>query len=430
MRRTGYGAIPGFAARLAGAKLLGQFGDGMFQSALGGAILFDPHRATGPLEIAVGFAVLLLPYSLLGPFVGTTLDRGSRKRALVLATVLRAGLYALAAAALLAHAPTTAVLIVALATAGVSRFASAGISAALPNLVSPARVVTVNAALVTVGAGVTAVGAGAAVGLSLWWGVNGDGSARVIAVAIVAPVLAAAVLAGFPAHRLGGSPAGIGASVGATLRELVVGGAVAMREIRRSGPLRSAFLALAAHRGVFGITTLVVVLHLRESDAVVLGGLSGFGVIAGATAAGMLPAALVIPPALHRFGAGICLPIALTVAAVGQLALLAPLNPQVLPAGAAVIGFAGQSIKLCGDAAVQLTADDDLRGRLFSLQDTVFNAIFVLAIAGAAALVTPLGSTPLLVIGAAFYATVAVIVAVNRAAAGGAYGPRATMTPP
>lgn len=419
--------IRGLPARLAGAKLIGQFGDGMFQAALGGAILFDPHRATGPLEIAVGFAVLLLPYSVLGPFIGTTLDRGPRKRALLVATVLRAGLYAVAAAALLADAPTTAVLVVALMTAGVSRFAAAGVSAALQNLVPPERVVTFNAALVTIGAGVTALGAGAAVGLSLWWGI-GDGSAEVVATAVIAPLLAAVILAGFPADRLGGTAAAPGTAgtegAGAaptgirtareTLRELVVGGISAMGEIRRSRPLRTAFLALGTHRAVFGITTLVVVLHLRESASLALGGLSGFGVIAGATAAGMLPAALVIPAALRRIGAAGCLPIALTIAAVGQGLLIAPLEVNVLPVGAAVIGFAGQSIKLCGDAAVQLTADDDLRGRLFSLQDTVFNAIFVVAIAGAAALVGAVGAFALLVFGAILYAAAAVVVAARR----------------
>ncbi|WP_066903226.1 hypothetical protein [Millisia brevis] len=430
--------IRGLPARLAGAKLIGQFGDGMFQAALGGAILFDPHRAAGPLEIAVGFAVLLLPYSVLGPFIGTTLDRGPRKRALLVATVLRAGLYAVAAAALLADAPTTSVLVVALMTAGVSRFAAAGVSAALPNLVPPERVVTFNAALVTIGAGVTALGAGAAVGLSLWWGI-GDGSAEVVATAVIAPLLAAAILAGFPADRLGGTPlaggplgptSSTGGPVGAggseangsgtagaareTVRELVIGGLAAMGEIRRSRPLRTAFLALGTHRAVFGITTLAVVLHLRESASLALGGLSGFGVIAGATAAGMLPAAVVIPAALRRIGAAACLPIALTIAAVGQGLLVAPLEVNVLPVGAAVIGFAGQSIKLCGDAAVQLTADDDLRGRLFSLQDTVFNAIFVVAIAGAAALVGAVGAFALLVFGAILYAAAAAVVAVQR----------------
>jgi len=47
-----------------------QFGDGLFQAALAGAILFNPDRAAEPLAIAGAFAVLFLPYSVLGPFAG------------------------------------------------------------------------------------------------------------------------------------------------------------------------------------------------------------------------------------------------------------------------------------------------------------------------------------------------------------------------
>ena len=39
----------------------------MFQAALGGAVLFNPERQADPLAVAAGLAVLLLPYSLIGP---------------------------------------------------------------------------------------------------------------------------------------------------------------------------------------------------------------------------------------------------------------------------------------------------------------------------------------------------------------------------
>ena len=51
--------------RLLGTRLLAQFGDGVFQAALAGTVLFNPQRAAEPLDIAAGFAVLLLPYSLV-----------------------------------------------------------------------------------------------------------------------------------------------------------------------------------------------------------------------------------------------------------------------------------------------------------------------------------------------------------------------------
>ncbi len=46
-----------------------QFGDGLFQATVAGALLFNPDRAADPLSIAFAFAVLFLRI-LLGPFAG------------------------------------------------------------------------------------------------------------------------------------------------------------------------------------------------------------------------------------------------------------------------------------------------------------------------------------------------------------------------
>src|SRR4051794_9765653 len=76
--------------RLLGTRLLSQFGDGVFQAALAGTVLFNPQRAADPVDVAAGFAVLLLPYSLVGPFAGVWLDRWSRRQVLLRANLLRA----------------------------------------------------------------------------------------------------------------------------------------------------------------------------------------------------------------------------------------------------------------------------------------------------------------------------------------------------
>ena len=61
--------------RLLFVRLLGQFGDGVFQISLAGAVLFNPERQAHAAEVAAGFAVILLPYCLVGPFAGVLLDR-------------------------------------------------------------------------------------------------------------------------------------------------------------------------------------------------------------------------------------------------------------------------------------------------------------------------------------------------------------------
>ena len=61
--------------RLLELRAVSQFGDGLFQAGLAGALLFNPEREADPWAIAGSFAVLFLPYSLLGPFAGALLDR-------------------------------------------------------------------------------------------------------------------------------------------------------------------------------------------------------------------------------------------------------------------------------------------------------------------------------------------------------------------
>ena len=79
-------------------RVINAFGDGAFQGALVGAVLFSPERAADPMQLATGFAVMLLPYSVIGPFVGSLLDRWSRRQVLVWANALRC-LFVIAVAA-------------------------------------------------------------------------------------------------------------------------------------------------------------------------------------------------------------------------------------------------------------------------------------------------------------------------------------------
>ena len=67
---------------------MGQFTDGLFQSALASFVLFSPERQPSAQTAALAFSVVLLPYSLIGPFVGTLLDRFSRQRIVLVQTYL------------------------------------------------------------------------------------------------------------------------------------------------------------------------------------------------------------------------------------------------------------------------------------------------------------------------------------------------------
>ena len=63
--------------RLLAIRMVSQFGDGLFQAGLAGGLLFSTERAVTPWQIAGSFAVLFLPYSLLGPFAAPCWTAGT-----------------------------------------------------------------------------------------------------------------------------------------------------------------------------------------------------------------------------------------------------------------------------------------------------------------------------------------------------------------
>lgn len=119
--------------RLLELRAASQFGDGLFQAGLAGGLLFNPERASSPWAVAGAFAVLFLPYSLLGPFAGAVLDRWDRRAVLIAATAGRVLLVAGVAVLLACGARDLFVLLGALMVNGFSRFVTSGLSAALPH---------------------------------------------------------------------------------------------------------------------------------------------------------------------------------------------------------------------------------------------------------------------------------------------------------
>ena len=71
-------------------RWLGQFTDGLFQSALASFVLFSPERQPNAVAAALAFTVVLLPSSLVGPYAGIFLDRFSRQKIVQVANISRA----------------------------------------------------------------------------------------------------------------------------------------------------------------------------------------------------------------------------------------------------------------------------------------------------------------------------------------------------
>ncbi|MRH86326.1 MFS transporter [Nocardia sp. SYP-A9097] len=415
--RTALHESPG-ALRLASVRLAGQFGDGMFQAALSGAILFNPERETDPLAIAGGFAALLLPYSIIGPYAGALLDRWDRRTVLLIANILRGLLIAVTAVSLLGGVRETPLLLLALSVVGVSRFVGAGVSASLPRVLAQQRLVATNSMLATVAAGCAILGAGIAFGLIATIGAGDAASAAAVAVSALGSVVGAIAAAGFRRHALGPDPGepGAAAQPESSLRAIAAGLRSGATAAWHSREVTTAMIGIAAHRAVFGADTLLMVLVLRRgSETSGTGGgghhIAKFSAAISATGAGMLTAAVVAPILIPRLGRSRTVVAGLLTAIVVQLTLVTPITiadgtgerraELCLLAAAFLLGLAGQTIKLTGDAAMQIDIDDLHRGQVFALQDTIFNITYVGALAGTALWIPADGRSPAVVIAAA-----------------------------
>lgn len=118
--------------RLLAVRLVSQLTDGVFQVALASYALFGQDQPSAG-AIAAALAVVLLPFSVLGPFAGVLLDRGSRRQVLVWANLVRVVIVLVVAGVAAAGLPDAAFYTVVLACLSVNRFLLAGLSAALPH---------------------------------------------------------------------------------------------------------------------------------------------------------------------------------------------------------------------------------------------------------------------------------------------------------
>ncbi|MFC0007770.1 MFS transporter [Micromonospora siamensis] len=399
--------------RLLGVRLGGQFTDGVFQAALAGSVLFNPDRQATPTAIALAAAVLVLPYSLVGPFAGVLLDRWSRRSVIWWTNVLRAGLVLPIAALVLVGDEGGLFFTATLVVIGLGRLLLSGLSAATPHVVTDDRLVTANAVAGTAGSVAYSLGMGCA--LALLRTVFPAGNHGYAALALLAPVgyLACAVAARacFTRGQLGPDEVvphrpGLAGEAGAVLRGMVDG-------VRHLGSARGAAYAMAAQAGfrvLFGALALALLLLYRSVFGAddLTGASTQLGLVFAAGALGVLAAATVTPPVSRRVGGwrwvtGLLTAVALAVPVFGL-----PFAPPLLIILVLVVNVAGHGIKIVVDTMVQHECADAFRGRVFAVNDTVFNLAYVVGMVGASKFLPVDGrSSALLVAAALGYAALA-----------------------
>lgn len=394
--------------RLYAARLLGQFGDGVFQASLAGAVLFNPERQARAADVAAGFAAVLIPYSVVGPFAGVLLDRWRRQRVLVVSNVLRAFGVLIIGAEILGGLHGQPFYASALVVVSISRFYLSALSAALPHVIDMGELVTANALSTTSGAVATAVGGVGAIGVRVLVG-GSNGSYAAIAIAAALPYLLAAVTArGFGPEELG--PDDVERGGRDTVPEVARGLVAGARHVYHRKPAFYALAAITVHRLCYGVSTVCTLLLYRNyfhDDGFFRSGLAGIGQVVGAVAIGGGLAAVLTPVASRRMGFVRWPAVLLCGAGVVEIGFGLPYTLPLLLAAAVLLGFVAQGIKICVDTLVQQCIEDEFRGRVFSVYDSLFNLTLVAAALLTALVLPDSGYSPaaVVVIGTAYAVT-------------------------
>ncbi|MGW7050207.1 MFS transporter [Streptomyces sp. NPDC054887] len=398
--------------RLLTVRLLSQCADGVYQVALATYVVFSPEKQTSPAAIASAMAVLLLPYSVVGPFAGVLLDRWQRRQVFLYGNLLRAVLACGTALLVLAAVPDWLFYASALSVTAVNRFVLSGLSAALPRVVDADRLVIANSLSPTAGTLAATAGGGLAFGVRL---VGPDSDAAVVLLGAVLYLCAALSSLRMARELLGPDPELVQPRLGAALASTARGLAQGMRHLARRPAATRALAAMTLMRFCYGALTVMVLMLVRYawSDGQGSGseGLALLGIAAGFSGAGFFAAAMLTPWAVARLGTYGWMITCAGSAAVLVPALGLPFRPVPMMIAAFVLGLTTQAAKITTDTVVQSSVDDAYRGRIFSIYDVLFNVAFVGA-AGAAALMLPDDgrSAPLVVLVALIYAAVAVIL--------------------
>jgi MFS family permease len=398
--------------RLLGVRLLSQGADGVYQVALATYVVFSPEKQTSAASIASAMAVLLLPYSLVGPFAGVLLDRWRRRQVLLYGNLLRTALACVTAVLMLSHVPDWLFYASALCVTAVNRFVLAGLSAALPRVVDPDRLVMANALSPTAGTLAATAGGGLAFVVRL---VASDSDAAVVLLGAALYLCAALASLRMAPELLGPDPELVQPSLRTALTGTARGLVAGVRHLAEPARREAAWalLSMTLMRFCYGALTVMVLMLCRYawssgSD----GGLALLGLAVGISGAGFFVAAVVTPWAVGRLGPGGWIVACAAAAAVLEPALGLPFDAAPMLAAAFVLGLTTQGAKIATDTIVQSSVDDGYRGRIFSVYDVLFNVAFVGAAAVAALMLPPDGRSAALVVTlATVYAAIAVAMA-------------------
>lgn len=357
--------------RLLLLRWLTQTSDGLFQVGLASFVLFSPERSPSALAIATGFALILLPYSGIGPFVGTLLDRYHRRTVIISSNLIRTTLLTLVAILVWQDSAEATLAPFVLLSFGLSRLTLAGFSAGLPRLVPTSILVPSNALAVTGGTLAAVIGGGIGVGIR---SLNLRDQV-IIFIAALLYTFAATTALRLRVDELGPHEEERHlARRKSVWRSGLFDVRTAAAFLIHNSAAATAIMRVAVIRG--SISALIVVAIITQRDQLgEEGSLSALALMAALMGVGSLAGAVLAPQLVLRMSRERLMNLMMIFASPWALLLVTKIPTWV---AMTAIALCGQAIKVTADAQVQQTTDDELRGRVFALYDVTVNVAIVI----------------------------------------------------
>jgi len=370
--------------KLFGTRLVAQTGDGIVTAAVGTYVFFNASTFPNPMAGAAAFAVLYLPYSLIGPFAGVFLDRWSRRQILVWSAPIRGALVVVTAGLMVADIRSVPLYIAVLAVSAVSRFLLSALSVAIPHVTPANKLVVANAVSDTIGGMMSALGGIIALGINAATGDTERGAAVTmlvgggcyVAAGVVATIMPKDLLGPSQVHRDPGR-------VGTDFREVAAGLLAGARYVLGQRGPRAALGATSAYSFLFGPLFLMTILLYRNYffPAQVTVAESHVGRLAVFSAVGYVCAALITPPATRRLSKQAWITFMLIGAAVVTATIGETFNETAYLAIGFLMYLTRQGVAIAAVTILQEGIEDGFRGRVFAFYDMVYNAAYAIGAA-------------------------------------------------
>ena len=379
--------------RLLALRWSGQLTDGIFQSGLASFVLFSPERQASAMAAALGFTVVLLPYSVVGPLVGTILDKYPRQRIAFFANTFRVAILLLISFLIFSGIGGFLLVAAVLLAFAANRLLLAGLSAGLPLMIDRERLIGANAIAVTGGSIFLVLGGG--IGLAIRRALDQIGNADKSDGALLLIAASGYFIAMLLSTRIGKFELGPLPHEERTTHALREG----IIFLRRHNDAARGIFATSIQRG--GLTALIIVALLLERNVFhnpndPEAGLAGVGLALSIAAVGVALGAVIAPYGAERFGRHKWMRYMAFGSAATPIILGLAQDVSALYLTAFVASMCGQSMKVTNDALVQSKITDDFRGRTFAIYDTTTNTAIVIS-ALLAAIATPNSGQTLLV---------------------------------